>query len=123
VRRSLDPRYREAEPARLDCSKEKETLDKVKQEILILESQIARFESKLEVLEATELANQDSSCPSNGSVYQGSSNCRAGSFNRDAEISRTQREMEKAQQKLGDLEQQERAATADLRCAPAAADE
>ncbi len=105
------------------CSAQKATVDKATQKIRILESQIARLDKKIEELEATEVAYSRTSCRSQDVYGPSASDCMTSSFHRDAEIARTQDELEDAQQKLGDLEQRARSATSDSdeNCAPAAA--
>ncbi len=100
------------------------TASKATQKIRILENQIARFERRLEELEATDLAYSQTSCRSQGShgIEGPSSDCLTSSFHRDAEIARAQADLEEAQQKLGDLEQRARAAAPAAECTPASAD-
>ncbi len=97
------------------------TASKATQKIRILENQIARFERRLEELEATELAYSQTSCRSS-EIEGPSSDCLTSSFHRDAEIARAQADLEEAQQKLGDLEQRARAAAPAAECTPASAD-
>ncbi|MEX2208156.1 MAG: hypothetical protein WEF50_18170 [Myxococcota bacterium] len=102
------------------CLRQQGTVAKATQKIQILEVQIARLEKKLEDLEATELAYSRTSCRSMDVYGPDASDCISSSFHRDAEIARTQEELEDAQQRLGDLEQRARSAAEDAACSPAA---
>lgn len=88
-----------------------------------LESEIAGLEKKIAKLEDSLVANEDSSCVHAGEA--GARDCTGGSFDRDAEIERSQNRLEKAQTKLGDMELRERREAADDKCAkqPAAPQE
>jgi hypothetical protein len=107
---------------RLDdhCLRQQRTVAKATQKSQVLEAQIARLEKKLAELEATELAYSQTSCRSMDVYGPDASDCISSSFHRDAEIARTEKELEDAQQRLGDLEQRARGAAEDEECSPAA---
>jgi hypothetical protein len=114
---------RDRSKSRLDetCSTEKLAAMKAAQKISVLESQIARLGRKLEELEATALAYSQTTCRSQEADGLGS-DCLTSSFHRDAEIARTQQELEEKEQKLADLEQRARGLASRPECTPASAE-
>lgn len=121
ARRTPSAERRARPPMDDRCLRQQGTIAKATQKIQILEAQIARLEKRLADLEATELAYSQTSCRSMAVYGPDASDCISSSFHRDAEIARTQEELEDAQQRLGDLEQRARSAAEDEACSPAAA--
>jgi hypothetical protein len=80
------------------------------------EQEIARLEAAIAEYEDTPVAYEDSSCLRDkyGAIAK---NCTGRSFDRDEAIEESQTQLEAAHRKLGDLEDQERVATANDDCA------
>ncbi len=124
--RSADERAKEARRRALGrlgdaCVARKGAIAKGAQKIAAAENRITQLETRLEELEATALAYSRTSCRSDYDDGSDSSDCLASTFHRDAEIARTQEELEDTQQKLADLEQRTRAAEEDPSCGSEAA--
>jgi hypothetical protein len=103
------------------CEQRRQKAAKLASERQQTEREIDRLEATIARLEETLVAHEDSSCLSdaNGDVSRG---CSGGSFDRDAELEKSRRKLDRAQSKLGDLEQRERetASGDDCPSAPAA---
>ena len=104
-----------------DCARKSEAARKTAAKIAELESEVDRLEKKLESLESNAVAWSRTSCVSPG-IDGPKSDCVTSQFDRDVEVDRAERALDRARDKLDDFELRARAAVSAAECAPASAD-
>lgn len=98
-----------------DCSKLVGGARNLARQVSATEKEIAQLEAKLEKLESSDVAFSHTECAQNDS-YGRASGCRSSSFDRDAEISKTQVALDRAQEKLDEVEEKARRAGIPAKC-------
>ena len=104
------------------CAQYREAALELERKIATAEADIARLEEQIEALEASDVAYARTDCVSHD-IYGPSRGCQSTSFNRDVELGRAGKALDRAQEMLSDLEARARRASAPPECAPASADE
>jgi hypothetical protein len=108
-------------PAQIDCAVYRNAQREAASDLVKAEREIARLEAKLEELDETDLMYARTECVIPDGVGP-VSNCRAETFDRDREISRSEKALEHAKEALDDAERRARHAELPPRCQPASAD-
>jgi len=108
-------------PAEVSCATYADTARKAASDLEQAESEAARLEAKLEALDQSNLAYARTECVARDSAGP-DPDCRATTFDRDKEISRTEKALDAAQDKLADAEARVGEAAIPPRCEPASAD-
>jgi hypothetical protein len=107
-------------PPQIDCSAYRNEKRRADSDVVKLEHEIVRLEEKLEDLDETDLMYARTECVIRDGIGP-VSNCRGETFDRDREITRNEKALERAREALDDAERRARHAELPPRCQPASA--
>lgn len=99
-----------------ECAKLGTAARELAQQVQDAEREIAQLEAKIEKLEASDVAYSHSTNCTGKDAYGGSADCSSTSFDRDAEIERSQQALAHAQERLEEAEESARRANVPEKC-------